>query len=453
VSYATQLQYSHLSPEAVHAAKRSLIDSIACAIGARNSEAIQGIIGLASEVSSKRPANILGTDIATSAEMAGFANGCMIRYLDFSDDYFGGNGALGPHPSDNVGSIIAAAQSEGLGGKDLILGITLAYEIVGRIIDDLILDPGDNAHDRSWDYPIFHSMATAVAVGKIFGLASSELHHALSLAIVPNVPLRQTRSGQLSNWKGFAGPNGSRGGLFAALLARAGIAGPDLPFEGKLGLFRHLGCSFKLDHLRIGEGPFRVERTFLKFKPVRYSTQLSVSIALALHKRIEPRDIESIDVFVVDRYVTDRSLQPEYWNPTTRETADHSPAYLSAVCLIDGLLTDRSFTPARFRDPQVLELVQKIRYFHDPYYTSVFPGEFNVRFEVTLKSGHLVSLHESNPRGHPDNPMTDREIEEKFAELAEDTLAPKRQRTLLDQLWNVDKLDRLDELFPLMLPG
>lgn len=450
VSYASALEYSDLTPEAIHAAKRSLIDSIGCAFGARDAEPIQRLIGVASGVSSTRPATIVGSQIRTSVEMAGFINGCMIRYLDYSDDYFGGNGALGPHPSDNVGSVLAAAESEGMGGRQLILGLCLAYEVVGRIIDDLTLDPADNSHDRSWDYPIFHSLATAIAVGKLLDLNAREMHNAIGLAVVPNVPLRQTRSGQLSNWKGFAGPNGSRAGLFAAMLARAGIDGPPSPLEGKLGLFRHLRCRFDLEHLDIAEGSFRVERTFLKHKPVRYSTQLSVSIALGLHGRIDPDDIASIDVFVVDRYVTNPTLQPEYWNPTTRETADHSPAYLSAVCLIDGELSDRSFTPARFRDERVLKLVQKVRYHHDPNYTSRFPTEFNVRFEVTLSSGGVVTVHERNPRGHPDNPMTDDEIEEKFAELALNRLAPERQRALLDQLWHIDELDHLNGLFSLM---
>ena len=36
------------------------------------------------------------------------------------------------------------------------------------------------------------------------------MHHAVALAVVPNLALNQTRTGRLSMWKGMAGAQGAR---------------------------------------------------------------------------------------------------------------------------------------------------------------------------------------------------------------------------------------------------
>ena len=89
-----------------------------------------------------------------------------------------------------------------------------------------------NLRERGWDHGLYVAVASSVAVGMLLGLTETELGHAVSLALVPQIPLRQTRAGELSMWKGCATAAASRGGMFAAQLARLGMTGPDEPFEG-----------------------------------------------------------------------------------------------------------------------------------------------------------------------------------------------------------------------------
>jgi 2-methylcitrate dehydratase len=121
VAYVSALTYADLTPAAIHAVKRSMIDSIGCALAAFHAEPLSRIRNLVSRVSSTHPATVIGSEIKTSPELAAFANGGMIRYLDFSDDYFGDKGDSGPHPSDNIGSILAAVESQGAGAEALLL--------------------------------------------------------------------------------------------------------------------------------------------------------------------------------------------------------------------------------------------------------------------------------------------------------------------------------------------
>lgn len=445
VSFASDLNYADLTAEAIHAVKRSVVDSIGCALGAFHARPVQAVRNLVSQVTAARPATVIGTTIRSSPELAAFASGSMIRYSDFSDDYFGGSGDYGPHPSDNIGGILAATEAVGADARDLILGIAIAYEACGKIVDHTALRGG------GWDYSVLHAIATSLGAGKVLGLSREQLGNALALAIVPNICLYETRRGEITNWKGFAGPNASRNGLFAAMLAQAGITGPAEPFEGKAGFMNQLGNRFELGALGGKGTAFKVEGTFFKYLPVKYDVQLSIWVALELRRRVKIEDVESICVHVVRRFVVSRAEHPAYWDPQTRETADHSNPYLIGAALVDGEITPRTFTPERYRDPALLAVVRKIRMEEDKSYTAAFPRTFNCRFEATLKSGDRVTVHQTNPRGHPSNPMTDREIEEKFLRQTAGVLPETQSRALLDQLWNLEKVDDLQKLLHLML--
>ncbi|MFH1087757.1 MAG: MmgE/PrpD family protein [Chloroflexota bacterium] len=440
--YATSLSYADLTPGAVHAVKRSVVDSIGCAFGAFNAGPPRAVRKLASQLGAVRPATVIGTEIRSSPEWAGFANGVMIRYLDFSDDYFGGTKhEPGPHPSDNIGSVMATAESAGVDGKTLILGIALAYEACDHLTDHVDM----RAH--GWDYATLHAVGTCLGAGKIMGLSREQLGNAVSLAVVPNICLRQTRLGELANWKGLAGPNGSRNGLVAALLAREGITGPPEPFEGKAGFMTQLGSPFQLGTMGGNGVPFKIEGTYFKSIPIMYSMQLPVSAALQLRSRVGLQDIDSLRVYLHGHALDTGGFDADRWEPGTRESADHSGPYVIAAALSDGEITDQTFAPERFRDPAVLALMKKISAEEDREYTAAFPRASKCRIEATLKSGEVVTVLQTNHKGHPADPMSDRDIEEKFLKLASDLITAKQSRTILDGLWNLEKADDLSKLF------
>ena len=439
-TYAASLTYSDLNPEALHAVKRSLIDSIGCALGAFTVEPVKIAGRLAARVSSTMPASVLGTSIKTSLEMAAFVNGVMVRYLDFSDDYLNKDG---PHPSDNIPAVLAICEALHAGGKSLACGITLAYEIVDQLVDSA------EFHDRGWDYVTETSIGSALGAGKVLSLSKQQMAQALALAIVPNITLWQTRVGELSMWKGCAGPNAARNGLFAALLAWEGMTGPGQSIEGRCGLWNQVTGRFELGSFGGSGRPFKIQDTFFKSMPVRYKAQLPVETALALRNEVE---IDSIDCI---RVVLDAGTlifdDPENWDPRTRETVDHSVPYLVVAALVDGEISEKTFTPERFRDPKILALLKKLTMEEDSYYTQEFPRTFHCCIEVTDKSGHKRVKHLTNPKGHPANPMSDAEIEAKFFKLTSKTLSPRQARTALELLWHLEDIEDVASIFNVIL--
>jgi 2-methylcitrate dehydratase len=450
--FASSLRYEEISTAALHGAKRSILDSLGCAISSFNEEPVAALRRIASRIRCESPATIFGTKIGTSPELAAFVNGSMIRYSDFSDDYFGTNesparGDVGPHPSDTLGGIIAATQSVGANGKALLLGTVIAYEVDGQFAEQVVL------RSNGWDYPILHAVATALAAGRLFGLDENALAEAVSLAATPNVSLGETRFGELSHWKSFAGPNGSRNGLFAAQLAGEGITGPALAFEGKRGFMRQLNSAFTLQDFGGGGVPFRIEKTYFKSLPLRYELQTPVELALRVRNEVAADDIAGLKVFMDERSLSTRANDPSLWNPMTRETADHSGPYLIGAAIIDGAITHETFKPQRFRDQTILALVDRIEAVPDHSLQAEFPWRMICRFEVTLKSGERRIFEHENPKGHPQNPMSDRELEEKFLKQTVGILPAHRCDAIIEKVWSIEKAPRLDDLLTLLVPA
>jgi 2-methylcitrate dehydratase len=448
------LSRDHLTDAALHAARRSLVDSVGCAYGAWSEPAMAALRDVAATCSSTTPATVLGTGVRSTPELAAFANGSMIRYLDFSDDYFGGAGTIGPHPSDNLGGVLAAAETVHADGVDLLMGLVAAYEVVGQVVDRIRLPEGK----RHWDYTTLHAMGSSMGAGRVLGLDGAQLAHALGIATVANLSLQQSRFGTISDWKGLAGPDASSRGLYAARLAGHGITGPDEPFDGRSGLHALLGTALPLGELG-GEGrPFRIEGTFFKCLPVRYNSQTPIWAAVELGERLTerglgPSDVARLQVDLVSRYVTTREESPQSWDPRTPGTADHSFGYLVAAAVVDGEVTRRTLTAERFRDPVILDLLSRVDMSPDEAFTAAFPGSLRSRVTAELVGGGSLVVEHADPKGTPANPMSDDELGAKFLDQSAAVLSEARAREVLDRLWHVEEVEDVGELMGHLVVG
>lgn len=450
--FVTQVSLGDVTDAAWTAAKRCLLDAIGCGLAGARSEVIAKLRTVATTATSTRPATLFGTTIQTTPELAAFVNGSSIRCLDYNDDYFGtdesnAHGDTGPHPSDNIGGVLAAAQIAGASGTETLLGIVIAYEVCGQLVDEVII------RGNGWDHPIFHSIATAAAAARLLRLSPEQVANALRLAVVPNICLYETRVGSISNWKGLAGPNGSRNGLFAALLAEAGVTGPEMAFEGSRGFMRQLDHQFRLGPFGGPDHQFRIENTYFKHLPLRYEMQLPVQMGLELRETVDAGEIASMRVFMESKSVVAREAEPALWEPTNRETADHSGPYLIAAAVVDGVITEETFEPDRFRSPELLAVTDAIELIEDPAYTASFPWKMACRFEVRLKDGRELTLEGINPKGHPLKPMSDDDFSAKFLGQVEPLLGVNQASELMQVLRNLEQERSLDRFFDVMVPS
>lgn len=440
-SYATSLTIDDLPQEVVHEAKRRIIDLLGCAIGAYMAEPCKIARAHALEVTSNPGSTVLGTLYRSSPELATFSNGVMGRYLDYNDNAGGKDLKQGSHPSDNIPGVLAVAEYAGADPKTTITAVVLAYEVQGR------LGEAASLRAKNLDHVFYVSLSSALAASKVLGLSKEKTAHALALAAMPNIALRETRRGQLSLWKACAGPNAARNGVFAAMLARRGFTGPGQAFEGNYGVLNLVTGPMEPPSFAGSGRPYKIMEAKLKYFPAESSTQCAIHAALDLRKElVSVDDVQSIIVDTFDLAIEQTADTPDKWHPTTRETADHSLPYVVAAALIDGTISLDHFREERILDPRLHALMQKVEVRHNPAYTKEHPEADHTRIELVTNAGMRHVREVLYAKGHPRNPMTDDEVNYKFQSLTKPFLPEKQMSDILNCLWNLERAKNLRQV-------
>ena len=444
--YACALRYEDLSKDVVHEVKRRVIDSLGCALGAWNEEPCAIARTVASDFSARQGSTIIGTSHKAPPDWTAFANGCCIRYFDYNDTYLSKEPA---HPSDNISAALSVAESVGASGRDLITAIALAYEVQCRFCD------AASIRARGWDHVTYGAFSTALASAKLMKLDTKNTRHAVNIAGVAGAAMRQARVGELSHWKGVAFANAARHGVFSALLARAGMTGPGPIFEGQMGFEKQLGVSlgnlsekFAVPFARTTDGPASmILQTSIKFWPAEYHSQSAIEAALFLREQIgEGVEVKSMTIESHDASVDIIGSEPEKWKPETRETADHSLPYITAVALIDGEVTEKQFQPNRFKDPKIWKFLEKIKVERNAELSALYPGAVANIVHVELADGRRLTKRVDYPMGHARNRLKDSQVEEKFHALVDPMLGRDRASKIVEIAWELDAAKNVDDL-------
>jgi 2-methylcitrate dehydratase len=436
--YAHGLSYDDLDPATIERVKTHLIDTIGCAIGAFDERPVRICRELA--VSVPGPAGIIGTDRSTTADLAAFANGAAARFLDFNDTYVG---RFAVHPSDNIAACLAVAQAQGASVRELIIAIVIAYEVNCRLADALDISK------RGWDPPVFSLPAVALAAGRLMKLEPEQLTHAVNLALNDHIPLGQTRVGALSDWKGIAVAEAARNGVFAAMLARAGLTGPSPIFEGRFGFLQLVSGPGSVDVEAFGRRsvPFRIHQCSLKPYPAVIYTQTAIVAAIEVAKEVGSLDrIAAIEIATTQRGYERTGSELEKWSPATRETADHSLPYITARAMFDGDISNESFAREKFRDPVVLAFMQKIKVSEDPALTARGGGAVPTRITAVLSDGQRLTREVDHAPGFSGRPMQRADVDKKFRGNVGDRWPKGQTDAVLQGLWALDSTEDLSSL-------
>ena len=436
--YACSLRFEDLSKEVVHEVKRRVIDSIGCALGAWNEEPCVIARKVASEFSAKNGSTIIGTTHKAPPDWAAFATGCCIRYFDYNDTYLSKEPA---HPSDNISAALAIAESVGANGRELITAIALAYEVQCRLCD------AASIRARGWDHVTYGAFSTALAAARLMKLDPEKTRHAVNIAGVACAAMRQARVGELSHWKGVAFANAARHGVYSALLARAGMTGPAPIFEGQMGFEKELGVSLGNVGEKFKGAPAMILNTSIKYWPAEYHSQSAIEAALFLRKQIiDLAQVKSMTIESHDASVDIIGSEREKWKPETRETADHSLPYITAIALIDGVVTEKQFQPARFMDPKIWKFLESVKVERNAELSAMYPGAVANIVHVDLADGKRLTKRVDYPLGHAKNPLKDSEVEGKFNALVVPALGESRAKKIVDLVWKLDGAKNVDEL-------
>ena len=436
--YAVGLKYEDLPEDVIRLAKRMILDTIGCAFGGYTAGPTSIAIKLATELTAKQPATVLISGIRTSPELAVFANGVMIRYLDFNDAFVSLTHGAG-HPSDTIAALITAAELKARSGRDLITVTVLAYEVFCKVAD--VFDYLGNGIDHS----TITGIAAVVGAGRLMGLSAEQLVHAIGITVGGNTATRQGRADTLSNWKAFAAADACRKAMFALQLAQSGMTGPNKVFEGSYGFFKVMGRK-PVAPPQLGE-PFGIRRAFTKRFPLGQFSQTVAQAAVESRAFYNsPDDIQEVNIHVSHSAIKIMADGPEKRRPPTHETADHSIPYSAGLVLMYGKIEPEYYEDPYLHDARLLDLVSRIKC-QPTEEADRTENEFNLcELEVVLKSGARKTSRVEYHRGHFKNPMTDAELEEKFRLMAQKQLPADRVDKLLQLLRGIENEPQVTNL-------
>ena len=190
----------------------------------------------------------------------------------------------------------------------------------------------------------------------------------------------------------------------------------------------------------------------MKPYPAQGAIQTAILAAAEIAKEIgDLGQIAAIALYTTDFTYRSAARDKEKWAPETKETADHSLPYVVARTMLDGKITLDSFSHDAIHDPKALALMAKMTANADPVLTAMMPKKIPIRMSATLKDGRVIARQVDAVPGLGGMPMQRGDFERKFSDNVGKIWSPAQQGRVLDFLWNIDRQDKLDHLYELLL--
>jgi 2-methylcitrate dehydratase PrpD len=424
-------------PERVrHEAKRSLVNFFATALGGCRNEAVEILMAALADCFGPPHATVIGRNERTDALTATFLNSVSSNVLDFDDTHL----RTVIHPTAPVApGLFALAERRPITGAALLHAFALGVEVECRIGN--ALSPGH--YRRGW-----HITATcgvlgaAAAAGKLLRLDAGRMAWALGAAATQSSGLVENL-GTMSKSVGVG--NSARNGLAAALYAERGLSGPDRPLEGPRGLAAVMGEGEDLASVVDGLGD-SWELMQNAYKPYPNGVVLHPVVDACLELRPQVGDVARIERIWVKGHplLRERADRP---NVTTGVEAQVSLQHSVAVAFLFGAAGVKEYSDACVNDPAVLALRAKVTAEDD---ASIPPDAAVVGLRTT--SGETRSAHVAHARGSLARPLSDRELEEKFRDLAAYGAPSVDAGRLIEAVWAIDQTNSAGDVMKLALP-
>ena len=443
--WAAGVTYQQLSQDAVYQAKRFLLDSIGCALGGYQQHDVKIALEVLNEIAGRGPATVIGTGKRIDAVSASLANALMIRCMDYNDIYWKQDPS---HPSDIFPAALACCERAKSNGRELIVGLVLGHEFEMRLCEAAF--PG--IRERGWHHATLTAFVSPIVAGRALHLGWEQIQHAIGISASRHATFGAVTAGKLTMMKNTVDPMATQSGVLAALMAEKGYTGPEHVVDGKEGLTHCFGPSWKLNLLTDGLGEsWRITQCGMKAFPTEALTHTPISAVLDIVKSndLKPEQVEKVQIWSLAR-AADILSDPSKYDPHTKETADHSLPYVIAAALVDRQVTPLQFTPEKIMDPEIRAQLRKVEVLADPEIEKVFPALQRVIVTIQRKDGREFTRQLDYPKGDPRNPLSDKEVEEKFAALAEGVLSRNAQNKVKDAVWNLEKWNSASDLMKLL---
>jgi 2-methylcitrate dehydratase PrpD len=427
-------RFGDLSPAALRAARRGVLDWIGCALAGSRHETVTTLLDVLREMGGRPQATVLGRNLELGLTDAALANGVMGHVLDYDDTHMGGVVLHTSSPA--LAALLALAERAPVSGADFMLAYAAGFEAgvrSGRTA------PGH--HKGGWHLTgTLGSIAAGVAAGKLLGLDPQRLTYAMGIAATQAAGMQQNRG---TMCKSFHAGKAAANGVLAALLAERGFDSTQEVIEGEKGFCRIYSDVAEPERLTDGLGGGWVIETN-GHKPYACGVVLhpviDAMIALRNRERIDLGAVDEIGLRVHPLVLSITGVR----EPATGLQSKFSTVHAAAVALADGAAGVAQFSDAKAADANIAALRRKVK----PIADAALRQDEAYGWIVTGTARH--EIHIAHATGTADNPMSDEQIEAKFLANGTPVIGAERARRAVDWVAALERRGDVRELIALL---
>jgi 2-methylcitrate dehydratase PrpD len=420
-----------------HEARRALVNYVGCAVGGSLHPALDIAIRALGPFSGKPTAKVLGRSERLDPLHASLMNGISSHVYDYDDttpqNYI--------HPSSPVASaLFAYASANAVNGRDFLQAFIMGFEAESRVGNAVFPSHYDAGWHITGTAGVF---GAAVAIGRLLGLSVQQMIWAIGLAATQAAGLREMFG---SMAKAFHPGRSAQNGYGAALLAQAGFTAGQYAIEAPRGFAAVQSAQYDLSKVTAALGTdFNLRRNAYKPFPCGIVIHPTIDGCIQLHDeyRPAPETIKAVRLRVAP-LVLDLCNKQKI---TTGLEGKFSVYHGAAIGLIRGKAGVREYTDEAVNDVQIKRVREGASATADPSIS-----EDQARIEVELTNGQTISRFVEQSLGNVHRPLSDKQLEAKFKDQAVLALSESQVEKLIEQCWQIDRLDDVGELVSMAVP-
>ena len=349
-------------------------------------------------------------ELVASAPSGVFLNGFAAHVLELDDGHRHGMIHLG---ASIVSAVLDAAKKEGLKSIDVLRGIVMGYESAVRCAR--ALQPGHKERG-------YHVSGTCGTIGSALGIAfacgysQEQLKSTLACAVSSAAGVLEIQE-QASELKPYNVGRAAMAGVVAAQIGKLAMLGPDDILGGKRGFLAALTDTPQPEFLTdFSNDDYAIMGIYQKVHAACRHCHPAIDAVLAIKEDIDlqPEQVERIEVKTYKLAVGSH----DHTDIKGISSAKLSTPFSVALAIAEGSAGYADYTEENLNDYWIKNLTRKVSVVEDEELTQRSPEIRGAKVEVYLKNGQSFEASCYYPKGEPENPLTKKELEDKFRGLA-----------------------------------
>ena len=360
-----------------------------------------------------------------------FLNGFAAHVLELDDGHRQGMIHLG---ASIVSAVLEVAKKEDLKSDDVLRGIIMGYEVAVRCAR--AIQPGHKVRG-------YHVSGTCGTIGSAMGIAfacnynKEQMKSTLACAVSSAAGVLEIQE-QASVLKPYNTARAAYDGVLAAHIGKLALPGPDDILGGKRGFLAALTDTPYPEFLTdFSEDGYCIEGIYQKVHAACRHCHPAIDATLDMRKdlHLQPDQIEKIEVHTYKLAVGSH----DHTDIRGISSAKLSTPYAVALAVVKGSAGYADYTEENLNDYWIKNVTRKVRVIEDENLTSQSPAVRGARVTIYLKDGNVYENQCLYPKGEPENPLSQQELEEKFRGLAMyGGLTKEECDEVIDEIWKED---------------